>query len=132
MIDKDLFDTLQDIFYNTKKRFKYTSDKVRWNMSEHWENYDQIPDTGYIYGDCDCFALACRKECRKLDIPSRLVFCKIKIEGKWVYHLVLECIGWVFDNNQYEIRSNQDLPYTWISMSGYERGDSWSKIKGAG
>ena len=61
--DKEkLFSDLTSIFNNISLRFKYSSDLIEWNVRDHWENYDQIPEKGFIYGDCDCFALACRKE----------------------------------------------------------------------
>ena len=118
---KKLLSTLEYIHSKVSDRFVYKADSLVWNKREHWENYEQIPDEGKIYGDCDCFAMACRKELRKLDLPSRLIFCLVSTTG----HLVLECNGWILDNINSYVRANTSLAYTWVSMSGYERGDPW-------
>ena len=122
------YEQLYPIFRDIHRRFIYTPDEVVWNKEEHWENESQIPDEGPIYGDCDCFALACRKECRKLGIPSRLVFCAVEVRGDYVGHLVLESDGWILCNNQYDVMMSQDLNYLWLWISGYEKGDDWHVI----
>jgi predicted transglutaminase-like cysteine proteinase len=123
-----LYNELSTIFNNISSRFMYAKDSVVWNVRDHWENYNQIPDRGTIVGDCDCFALACRKECRKNSIPSRLIFCKVAVFGEFVGHLVLECAGFILDCNQTKVVSNLDLPYKWQEISGYERGDCWHAV----
>lgn len=123
------YNALKAIHKSVYDRFVYSSDERVWNKSEHWENYNQIPDEGYIYGDCDCFALACRKECRKQNIPSRLVFCAVNVNGEWIGHLVLESDGWILENNQTTIKPSQDIDYAWLYISGYERGDPWRYIE---
>ncbi len=60
----NLLKHLQDIHKDIKSRFQYVPDIERWDQAEHWERYDEIPEEGPIRGDCDCFALACRRECR--------------------------------------------------------------------
>lgn len=117
---------LDKIHHSIKKRFVYRRDYELWDKVEHWERYDQIPNTGIIHGDCDCFALACRKECRKLGIRSRLVYCKVGDTG----HLVLESDGWILDNRYDQVVANTFLNYNWISISGYDRGDDWYIITG--
>jgi predicted transglutaminase-like cysteine proteinase len=125
----ELYDALVGIHGNVKRRFIYKSDISLWKVPEHWENYDQIPDVGTIVGDCDCFAMACRKECRKLNIPSRLIHCLT--EDK-VGHLVLSVDKWILDNRQKCPVEKTDLDdvYCWIKVSGYERGDKWHDIVG--
>jgi predicted transglutaminase-like cysteine proteinase len=122
----ELFIVLSEIHKNIKNRFIYKSDMDIWGKSEHWEGYDQIPDSGTIRGDCDCFAMACRKECRKLKIPSRLIHCLT--ENK-VGHLVLSVDKWILDNRQDTVVEKESLGYySWIRASGYERGDKWHDI----
>ena len=107
-------------------RFTYVSDKKMWGKDEYWESPSEIPDGNKdIRGDCDTFALACRKECRKLGIPSRLVFCYTESE---IGHLVLEVDGWIFDNRHAQLISRDVLPYRWIRISGYNKGDPWRRL----
>lgn len=124
-----MFRVLQDIHKRIKDRFVYKSDISVWGKSEHWERYDQIPEVGLIIGDCDCFALACRRECRKQGISSRLVYCKTETgEG----HLVLSADIYILDNRLDFVvkKSALDGFYTWFKISGYEKGDPWYTIKG--
>lgn len=125
--DPDIF-LLENIFKQVKERFIYKKDIEVWDTIEHWESYKEIPDEGYIVGDCDCFALACRKECRKLNIPSRLVFCKVNINNLWLGHLVLESCGFIFDCNKNDVVSKNQLSYKWVSISGYASGDPWHSL----
>ncbi len=127
--ESQLYRELEAIHKRVKGRFEYETDSVVWDQQEHWENYHQIPEDGPIIGDCDCFAMACRKECRRAGIPSRLIFCFVETKGKRFGHLVLSCKGWILDNRQNGVISNTMLMYDWISMSGYERGDDWHTIK---
>lgn len=123
----DLFKTLQNIHENIKKRFVYVSDIKRWGTNEHWERYDEIPETGEIRGDCDCFALACRRECRKLEIPSRLVHVLTETkEG----HLILSVDKYILDNRMDYVVKKESLDgyYAWIRISGFEKGDPWHMI----
>ena len=59
---------------------------------------------------------------------SRLVFCKTELgEG----HLVLEVHGSILDNRMTRVVTNTYLEhkgYTFISISGYEPGDSWREL----
>jgi len=123
----DTFEEIEKIHRNIKSRFIYQSDIEVWGTLEHWERYDQIPDDGDIIGDCDCFALACRKECRKLDIPSRLVHVITETnEG----HLVLAVDEWILDNRMGKVVTKQylDSMYLWIGISSYQKGGPWRKI----
>ena len=124
----DTISEIKKIHRDIFTRFKYIPDKVLWGIDEHWEKEDEIPDTGVIKGDCDCFALACRKECRKLDIPSRLVHVITETEEG---HLVLSVEDWILDNRYTSIMRKRDLDelYKWIRISGYEKGDPWHMIE---
>ena len=109
---------LQEIFdevYNGN--FTYTSED-----REHWASEEDL--VGSIKDDCDGGALYCRKKCRERGIKSRLVYCKYRGQG----HLVLEVKGWILDNRQSRVVQQQKLPYEWISISGYEKGDDWRKL----
>lgn len=125
----DLYDKLTIVFKKTLNRFKYVPDIVLWDVLDHWETYKQIPDSGIIEGDCDCFALACRKECHFLNIPSRLLFCTVFMNNRRSGHLVLECAGFILDCRQKEVVVNNQLTdYLWVSISGYNTGDPWCRV----
>lgn len=118
---KSIKSTLDTIHNKVLHSFTYCTDKEQYNTEEKWV----MPNPQVKFtGDCEDFALACRAECRKLGIPSRLVFCATGQEG----HAVLECEGWILDNNQTSVKAWQDVKYTWISISGYEAGDEWHDI----
>ena len=81
---------------------------------------------GGFKDDCDGKALACRYQCRKVGIPNRLVFCRTET-GE--YHLVLAVEGYILDNRSRWVKPRDDVPYTWIKISGLEKGDPWHLIK---
>ncbi len=83
-----------------------------------------------IVGDCEDFALACRKLCRDANIPTRLVICYTE-EGEG--HCVLESSGWILDNRYTRVMSRDKLEkqgYKWLAISGFESGDDWHRIVG--
>lgn len=113
------------------RSFIYAPDAEKWKKPEYWMDKKDILSqsfAGQYEGDCDDFALIVRHECRLSDIPNRLVFCWYE-PGRG-YHLVLEADGWVSDCNRPYLTEREMLPYEWISMSGYERGDDWHYVKG--
>ena len=117
--------TLEILFKSVKARFKYMEDRrnpYQFNRVEHWLEPEYLD--GVIQGDCEDFALACRKLCRAAEIPSRLWHCTTE-NGE--AHLVLEAGGWILDNRQSHVRANQSLPYRWNAISGFEPGDPWHK-----
>jgi predicted transglutaminase-like cysteine proteinase len=123
----NLLEQLDIIHNDIFSRFMYVPDIQRWGLSEHWERYDEIPEEGIIKGDCDCFALACRRECRKLDIQSRLVHVLTETnEG----HLILSVDEYILDNRREKVVLAKDLPYKWFRISGYETSDPWRLIEG--
>ena len=124
---------LQSILDYVNFRFNYTSDFEERGLPDHWVDQDELnrdldkSQRADFKDDCDGFALACRYKCRQLNIPSRLVFCRTETG---VYHLVLEVEGWVLDNRYKWVMARDKLGYTWISISGFEKGDDWRSILG--
>lgn len=133
----DLLSTLNSIHSWALHRFVYVPDEVKWANSpdlwiqEHWETNAEIwadlEGFGTLEGDCDAFAKLCWLLCRRLQIPSRLVFCKTETKGS---HLVCEASGWILDNRQPTVTSNttleENIGYTWVSKSGFEPGQQWT------
>lgn len=123
--DNLLIDTLNQVFHNVKNNFQQWPDK-----GEEW----RMPPIGYdgrqlLRDDCDGFCLACRSLLRRLDIPSRLVYCKVAGAD----HLVVEAQGWILDNLQRSVVPNTLLTtqqYRWLRISGYEPGDPWREVTG--
>lgn len=118
---------LQDIHNSVLRRFVYVSDTIKWHKIEHWESSEELPLTGKFQGDCDAFALMCRKICRAKELRSRLIFCRIPDTGE--YHLVCECAGYILDNRCLRIAAIQELDYEWLYMSGFEKGEPWHRIR---
>lgn len=111
--------------------FTYVRDEDKWKKPEYWMDKKDILSqsfAGQYEGDCDDFALIVRHECRLADIPNRLIFCWVPQANG--YHLGLEAEGWFSDCNHPHLMERDLVPYEWISMSGYERGDDWHYIKG--
>ncbi|WP_296059623.1 transglutaminase-like cysteine peptidase [uncultured Amphritea sp.] len=122
----DLKAILDEVLEATHQRFTYRSDADVWAMAEHWETYEQIPSEGPFSGDCDAFAMACRKAVMAKGIKSRLVLCGVNdARGD---HLILECQGWLLDNRSFHVTSWEDSEYTLISISGENPGDAWHQI----
>lgn len=122
----DTIDKLKEIQGDVFRRFEYKYDHVQYDQEEKWvmptEHFD---GTTSIVGDCEDFALACRKLCRDAGIETRLVVCLTETgEG----HCVLECNGWILDNRHRRVRSRDDLDYQWLAISGYDAGDDWHTI----
>jgi predicted transglutaminase-like cysteine proteinase len=132
MTDINVLNKLDQIHSEVFRKFKYEFDKDQYGMVEKWI----MPDEGFdgsqrIVGDCEDFALACRKLCRDRGITtSRLVVCMTETnEG----HCVLEVNGWILDNRRRHVVTRDELEqegYKWVAISGYESGDNWHKIEG--
>jgi len=122
----NLYTTLNSIHRKVYQKFTYETDADQFGTIEKWIMPDQAyTGSSRIQGDCEDFALACRKLCRDAGIRSRLVLCNLDGEG----HAVLEVDGWIFCNNQDRVMSRDDLTnYQWWAISGYEPGDPWELI----
>ena len=124
----NVFETISDIQRRVYKRFTYQTDQEQYGTIERWV----MPDEAYngstaILGDCEDFSLHCRKLCREAGLRTRLIFCTVQGEG----HCVLECNGWILDNNYETIRSRDDLEkagYKWFYISDFESGGPWRAI----
>jgi predicted transglutaminase-like cysteine proteinase len=122
-----LYQLLSRIHKETLDRFTYLGDKENFDLEEHWPDPRMLPDPPKPFtGDCDDFALMCRKELKKHNIINRLVYCKVETGGG---HLVCEVNGWILDNRCWKVAKRDDLPYTWIAISGYEKDQPWRKIE---
>lgn len=121
---------LQSILSDVHRSFIYRSDLETAGQVEYWESEKEVLkglDQGRdgFEGDCDSFALACRAKLRKENIPNRLVFCVAEGVG----HLVCEVEGYILDNRHKWLMKQNEMPYTWVSISGYQSGDPWHEIK---
>lgn len=97
---------LQSVLDRAHTKHEYRSDKELHDKREHW--------TIDLHGDCEDFALWCRKTLKeKYGIPSDLVFCQTETGG---YHLVLSVEGWILDNRRYWVTPKDNLPYTWLKI----------------
>jgi predicted transglutaminase-like cysteine proteinase len=126
-----IFQTLDTIHTRVLKHFTYQTDQEQYGTVEKWV----MPSPTFkgatnFVGDCEDFALACRKLCREAGLKTRLVVCAIEGEG----HCVLECEGWILCNNQSHVMPRDDLNkhkgYNWLYISGYNPGDDWQEIIG--
>lgn len=114
------------IFEEAKSKFIYKTDKENFGHDEYWATFEELNKTpSELLGDCDDFAAYCVHRLRLSNEPARFVLCKTE-SGE--YHLVAESNGLILDNRQLRVIHNNDLPYEWLSISGYKPGDSWRKI----
>ncbi len=110
--------------------FTYVSDEKQYGEIEYWVMPDDVEG---VTGDCEDFALAVRKICDDAGIKTRLVFCTLDGGG----HIVLAHEGHISDCNLFVVHRRDQLEkepdtfgtYKWLSISGYERGEPWQKVK---
>lgn len=127
--------TVENVHKWAMARFDYIPDAQRWASGfalngDHWETRAEIEadlEAGTVRGDCDAFAMMCWMALRRLNEPSRLVYCTTE-NGQG--HLVCEASGWILDNRQPvpEVRHilEQRIGYTWIAKSGFQPGEQWT------
>lgn len=128
LTDKEMA-IVNDVHKYVRSIFTYVSDQALHETPEFWmsgDSVEQALNAGGLYGDCDDFALACRRLLWKNGIQNRLILCKTETNE---LHLVCEAGGVILDNRQQSAVKAQELPYTWIKMSGYQQGDDWVLIK---
>lgn len=128
MTPDELRNILGTIHRKIFQRFTYAKDQDQYGINEKWVMPEEAYDGSQRFtGDCEDFALACRKVCREAGIEdSRLVYCKTELSGG---HCVLEVQGWILDNRQTKLKSRDDMKgYRWIAVSGYNSGDPWHYI----
>ena len=125
------YDKLKEIHSKVFRKFQYEFDKDQYKEVEKWvmpmESFD---GSTKIVGDCEDFALACRKLCRDAGLQTRLVVCYTETDEG---HCVLECDGWILDNRYPKVISRDKLEergYRWIAISGFTPGEDWHKIVG--
>ena len=111
--------------------FDYKFDSDQYGEAEKWVlPKESFTGSTPIVGDCEDFALACRKLCNDAGIQTRLVVCMTESgEG----HCVLECQGWILDNRYNKVMSRdklQTIGYKWLAISGFTPGEDWHKIEG--
>lgn len=123
---EDVLNILNDIHRTVFRKFSYKTDQQQYDMLEKWVMPDYVYNGSQrLTGDCEDFALHCRKLCDDAGLKTRLVYCKTEDnEG----HLVLEHKGYVLDNRQYKVVYRDDIDYKWISISGYNPGDDWHEV----
>lgn len=126
MADNKLLRKLKKIHGSVFAKFEYKTDLEQFNSIERWVMPpDAFNGKTKITGDCEDFALACRKLCREQNIKSRLVVC-ITEQGEG--HCVLECSGYILDNRYNSVKTNTQLKYDWLYISDFEKGGEWRKI----
>jgi len=120
---------LKDLHRMMFKEFDYETDMEKYGHEEYWDIIPEEFKAGDKFsGDCENFALACRKVVRGAGFESRLIFCTLKGQG----HCVLEVDGYIFDN-RFETLSTKNFlekkGYKWIAISGFKAGDKWHKLE---
>lgn len=121
----DLQIKLDSIMSRMAKGFTYETDQEQYGVEEKWVMPSSQSLT--MVGDCEDFALACRKLCRAENIQTRLVVCTVDGVG----HCVLEASGWILDCNYDEAKSRDELEkqgYVWYYISGFNPRDDWRMI----
>jgi len=121
---------LREIHRNVFEVFEYTTDKEQYGLLEKWSVPPEYSDGMTFNGDCDDFAMMCRKLCREAGIENtRLVVCLTETnEG----HLVLEVEGYILDNRSRRLETKDSLTndgYKWLAISGYNPGDQWHGVE---
>lgn len=121
---------LSNIHRAVFSNFQYVTDKKNHDILEKWT----MPDPSYngtqrIVGDCEDFALACRKLCRDVGISNSRLAVANDETGET--HTVLEVDGFVLDNRSRTLETIDSLTkkgYQWRAISGFNPGDPWHAI----
>ena len=120
--------TVDEIFEDAIKKFKYQSDLKTFGTIEYWATIKELESASTpktFIGDCDDFAAWCVNKLRVNGYAARFVLCQCET-GE--YHCVAETDGMILDNRQLCVTQLNDLLYTWHTISGYNAGDPWLQI----
>jgi predicted transglutaminase-like cysteine proteinase len=119
--------SLAEIHKRVLSGFKYVTDLNKHGVVEDWrfpENIDSVT------GDCDDFAIACRKLVKETTPhTSRLVVCTTE-QGEW--HLVCAVGQYILDNRQKSVVTKELLErrgYKFMYVSGLNPGDEWKTLR---
>lgn len=107
--------TLQSVLDEALRGHEYVSDREQYQRSEYWVEG--------LHGDCEDFALWCRRRLREYGIAAQLVHC---ITERGEHHLVCEVQGNILDNRSRWVKPRDQVDYVWIAMSGPD--GKWYKI----
>jgi len=121
--------SVDEIFTAAKATFGYANDLSTFGKSEYWATLAELQSRsqhGELTGDCEDFAEICVHNLRANCYPARFVFCQVETGD---YHCVAETAGIILDNRQAFPTPQNKLPYTWISISGFNPGDPWHTIE---
>lgn len=119
---------IASILAKVHSTFKYVTDVQQYGEREVWA----LPTE--VGGDCEDFALACRKLVREAGIESRLALCCVET-GEMHCVLLVDIrkyffkTTYVLDNRFKVVRKKQRLPYRWLAASGLEAGQPWRAIQ---
>lgn len=132
-MNKKKIKLLKRIFETAIYSFDYITDQEQFGKIEHW-NCPVLDGRGRIQGDCEDFALYCRKLCREAEFKTELVYCLIEpptFGNGPRGHMVLHIEGQIMDNRRMFLTTVSKLKgqgYEFIAMSGQLPGDPWHYI----
>lgn len=96
---------LRAVQREAQRKHQYVSDEKQHGVPEYWEIS--------LAGDCEDYALWCRKELKRRGIESDLVVCYTETGEA---HMVCSVDGWILDNRHRNVRRRDDLRYTWVGL----------------
>jgi len=106
---------LQAVLDRAHRGHVYVGDRVLHQVAEHW--------AAGLIGDCEDFALWCRRELAEQGIASDLILCRTEAgEG----HLVCSVDGYILDNRHKWVMRRDDLRYAWLSAGAPD--GTWRRI----
>lgn len=127
-------DLIVSIFERVSRNFTYQTDMETNGLREHW----QMPPDDYdgsqpIIGDCEDFALACRKLCHDRKVANKLLVC---LTETGEHHCVLVArvrkdLDFILDcrYNRVRLRSElEQIGYKFIKISGFRGSSDWTTI----
>jgi predicted transglutaminase-like cysteine proteinase len=119
-----LIKELQKVLDRIARKYSPQANCTLYDDDDYWATVEESTRGDRIVGDCEDFAIQVRQELGEMDIPSRLVLCRMGHE----YHLVVEVDGWILDNRHVWVIPRDELDYEWIKISGYCAGEPWRRV----